>query len=84
MGIQTKGSKKGTCQYCIQRRERGFQKKIEQILVDIQQQQQQHHQHHRKEERFTIVSTDKSFFFYDCLVRRVWIDAKKREDRLSE
>ena len=27
---------------------------------------------------FTIVSTDESFIFYDSLVRRVWIDEKKR------
>jgi hypothetical protein len=27
---------------------------------------------------FTLVSLDESFFFYDSLVRRVWIDAKKR------
>ena len=27
---------------------------------------------------FTIVSTDESFFFYDSLVRRVWIDESKR------
>ena len=41
--------------------------------MDVQQQQQ-----HGKDERFTIVSTDESFFFYDSLVRRVWIDEKKR------
>ena len=37
--------------------------------MDKQQQQQ---------ESFTIVSTDESFFFYDSLVRRVWIDESKR------
>jgi transposase len=37
--------------------------------VDKQQQEQ---------ESFTIVSTDESFFFYDSLVRRVWIDENKR------
>jgi hypothetical protein len=31
-----------------------------------------------KEKEFTVVSTDESFFFYDYLVRRVWIDAGKR------
>jgi hypothetical protein len=38
------------------------------------------HQHEKKKKRknFTIVSQDESFFFYDSLVRRVWIDAKKR------
>ena len=57
-------------------RKRGFQKKTEQILVDNQQQQQQQQQ--QQDDRFTIVSTDESFFFYDCLVRRVWVDKKKR------
>jgi hypothetical protein len=32
----------------------------------------------KKRKDFTIVSQDESFFFYDSLVRRVWIDAKKR------
>jgi transposase len=38
------------------------------------------HQHEKKKKGkdFTIVSLDESFFFYDSLVRRVWIDAKKR------
>jgi transposase len=31
-----------------------------------------------QEKRFTIVSLDESFFFYDSLVRRVWIDENKR------
>jgi transposase len=39
--------------------------------VDRQNQQDE-------EGRFTIVSLDESFFFYDYLVRRVWIDEKKR------
>ena len=39
--------------------------------MDIQQQQQQKYE-------FTIVATDESFFFYDSLVRRVWIDENKR------
>lgn len=33
---------------------------------------------HQKKKEFAIVSLDESFFFYDSLVRRVWIDAKKR------
>ena len=32
---------------------------------------------HQKED-FTIISEDESFIFYDSLVRRVWIDRKKR------
>src|SRR5690349_18970471 len=43
-------------------------KDTEQILVDIRY----------KKEDFTIVSTDESFIFYDSLVRKVWIDRKKR------
>jgi transposase len=31
-----------------------------------------------QEEGFKIVSLDESFFFYDSLVRRVWIDKEKR------
>ena len=31
-----------------------------------------------KEEGFTAVSTDESFFFYDSLVRRVWIKKDER------
>jgi hypothetical protein len=33
---------------------------------------------HEKRKEFEIVSLDESFFFYDSLVRKVWIDAKKR------
>ena len=32
----------------------------------------------RCQKGFTLVSTDESFFFYDSLVRRVWIDKEKR------
>ncbi len=32
----------------------------------------------QEKEEFTLVSLDESFFFYDSLVRRVWIDEKKR------
>jgi hypothetical protein len=38
--------------------------------MDKQQQQQ--------EDGFSVVSLDESFFFYDSLVRRVWIDESKR------
>lgn len=33
---------------------------------------------YKKKKEFTIVSLDEPFLFYDSLVRRVWIDAKKR------
>ncbi len=32
----------------------------------------------RQKEGFAVVSLDESFYFYDSLVRRVWIDEKKR------
>ena len=32
----------------------------------------------QQQESFTIISTDESFFFYDSLVRMVWIDENKR------
>ena len=35
-------------------------------------------QQHEEKKRFTLVSVDESFFFYDSLVRRVWIDKEKR------
>jgi transposase len=44
--------------------------------VDKQQQQQQCKDENKK--GFTIVSLDESFFFYDSLVRRVWIEEDKR------
>ncbi len=47
-------------------------KKAEQILVD------KYIQQHEDKKRFTLVSTDESFFFYDSLVRMVWIDKNKR------
>ncbi|MER5175978.1 MAG: hypothetical protein ABJB76_01750 [Candidatus Nitrosocosmicus sp.] len=31
-----------------------------------------------EEDRFTIVSPDESFFFYDSLVRMVWIEGNNR------
>ena len=43
--------------------------------MDKQKQQQKQQQ---EQESFTIISTDESFFFYDSLVRRVWIDESKR------
>ncbi len=35
-------------------------------------------QNQKQEDGFTLVSLDESFFFYDSLVRRVWIEEKKR------
>ena len=32
----------------------------------------------QQETKFTIISLDESFFFYDSLVRRVWIDQENR------
>ena len=41
--------------------------------MDVQQKQKQ-----QQEDGFSVVSLDESFFFYDSLVRRVWIDKEKR------
>ena len=41
--------------------------------LNHQQQQQQ-----EEEEKFTVVSMDESFFFYDSLVRKVWISKNER------
>ena len=40
------------------------------------QQQQQQQQGQQQVDRFAVVSLDESFFFYDSLVKRVWIDIK--------
>ena len=45
--------------------------------MDKQQQQQQQPQE-QDAAGFTVVSLDESFFFYDSLVRRVWIVQDKR------
>lgn len=60
MGLQTESTKKGTCKHCFKRRERGIQKRAKQILDNLSN-------------GFTAVSLDESFFFFDSLVRKVWI-----------
>jgi hypothetical protein len=35
-------------------------------------------QEQKEDSGFTVVSLDESFFFYDYLVRRVWIEQDKR------
>ena len=42
--------------------------------MDKQQQQKEG----EEKEGFSLVSLDESFFFYDSLVRRVWVDKEKR------
>jgi transposase len=46
--------------------------------VDKQQQQQQQQQQEQEDVGFAVVSLDESFFFYDSLIRRVWIVQDKR------
>jgi hypothetical protein len=48
--------------------------------VDTSHQHQKKKKKKKKKQRkdFTIVFLDESFFIYDSLVRRVWIDAKKK------
>jgi len=43
--------------------------------MDIKQQQKQQEKH-SQETNFAIVSLDGSFFSYDSLIRRVWIEVK--------
>ena len=52
-------------------RKRVISNKGAQLLTGNEKQQQQ-------ETKFTIVSSDEFFLFYDSLVRRVWIDKEKR------
>ena len=40
--------------------------------------QEQEQKEEQDADGFTVVSLDESFFFYDSLVRRVWIDENKR------
>ena len=42
--------------------------------MDKQQQQKEG----EEKEGFSLVSLDESFFFYDSLARRVWVDKEKR------
>ncbi len=51
-----------------------FKKRQNRYLWITQQQQQQD----EEKKGFAIVSIDESFFFYDSLVRRVWIEQEKR------
>ena len=55
-------------------RKKTISKKDRTILLDRRQQQQDE----IKKKGFTVVSLDESFFFYDSLFRRVWIDKNKR------
>jgi hypothetical protein len=57
----------------LKKKKRYSKKYTEQILVDKQQQQQEKHS---QETNFAIVSLDGSFFSYDSLIRRVWIEEK--------
>ncbi|MGA9169941.1 MAG: transposase [Nitrososphaeraceae archaeon] len=65
MGIQTEDTKKSTHQYCFKGGERGFQKRTREVLDTLPV-------------GFTVVSIDESFFFYDSIVRRVWIYRNNR------
>jgi hypothetical protein len=60
VGIQTEDTKKSTHHYCFKGGERGFQKRTKEVLDTLPV-------------GFTVVSIDESFFFYDSIVRRVWI-----------
>ncbi len=44
----------------------------------MDKQRQPQEQQQQEDVGFAVVSLDESFFFYDYLVRRVWIDENKR------
>ena len=71
VGLQAEGAKKDA-PHCVQRGKGWLQKKVPGYLWTGSS--------NKKEEKegFTLVSLDESFFFYDSLVRRVWVDEKKR------
>jgi DDE superfamily endonuclease len=46
--------------------------------VDKHTQEQEQEQEQKEDSGFTVVSLDESFFFYDSLVRKVWIEQDKR------
>ena len=50
----------GPCKHCIKRRERGIQKRAKVVLDNLPK-------------GFITVSQDESFFFFDSLIRKVWI-----------
>jgi hypothetical protein len=65
MGFQAEGPEEEARQRCFKRGEASFQKRNEELLSNIP-------------EGFTVVSIDESFFTYDSLVRRVWIEERRR------
>ena len=52
--------KVGTCKHCLKWRKRGIQKRAKVVLDNLPK-------------GFTAISLDESFFFFDSLVRKVWI-----------
>jgi hypothetical protein len=62
MGLYTKGSTEKICKYCIKRRERGFQKGVQEILSQ------------QIPKGFTIAVQDESIFVHDVITRRkLWL-----------
>jgi hypothetical protein len=65
LGFQPQGAQEEAYQHRIEGRERGFQKRAERLLNNLP-------------DGFTVVSLDESYFTYDSLVRRVWIEGSSR------
>src|SRR5437868_9202796 len=65
VGLQGEGPQKEACQHRLHRGEAGFQKTNLELLRELPQ-------------GFAIVCLDESFFIYDSLVRRVWIEKGSR------
>jgi hypothetical protein len=57
---QTEGTKNGTCKHCFKRREKAVQKRAKVVLDNLPKE-------------FTALSLDESFFFFDPLVKNLWI-----------
>ena len=66
-GIQSQGSKKEICKYCIKQRKEAIQKKVEEIIF------------HYISQGYTIAVDDESLFIHDTLIRRrMWTTEGKR------
>jgi hypothetical protein len=60
MGLQSQGSKKEICKYCIKQRKEAVPKKTKKIISHLP-------------EVFTVaVVEDESIFVHDALIRRIW------------
>jgi hypothetical protein len=72
MGLFTKGSTEKICKYVLKERERGFQKGVQETLLQIP-------------EGFTIAVQDESIFVHDVIVRRkLWLPKGGSRNTLAD